>query len=45
MEHCNPFSTAILHDGDDLQVGGGGDDLPHVDDDRRHDQHRGQIHS
>ena len=19
MEHCNPFSTAILHDGDDLQ--------------------------
>ena len=27
-----------------LEVGGGGQDLPHVDDDRRHHQHRRQVH-
>ena len=28
-----------------LQVGGGGEDLPHVDDDCRHHKHRCQVHT
>ena len=32
-------------DVEQLEVGGGGEDLPHVDDDRGQHQHGGQVHT